>query len=185
MTQHNWRARLQRLRVPFGFVFFAGYFLLATPAWTSLVAGSAVAVFGLLIRAWASGHLRKNQELATSGPYAHTRNPLYFGSLILVVGFGICSANAWLVVASIALFFGIYWPVMQREEEYMAQLFGEQFRQRAAGVPRFFPRLTPYRPGDERQRFDRALYMRYREYRAALGFAGVVAALAAKILWRG
>lgn len=188
MKEQNWRSRLQRLRVPFGFVFFVVYYVFADPTWTTLAAGSGIALLGLFVRAWASGHLRKNQEFAISGPYAYTRNPLYFGSLILVLGFGVCSANAWLVVASIALFFGIYWPVMQREEEDMQQLFGRQFCECAANVPKFFPRLTPFRSpfqsGQESPGFDRSLYMRYREYRAALGFAGVIAALAAKILWR-
>lgn len=183
MSPLRWKVSLQRLRVPFGFVFFAVFFIFSHPTWRTLSAGSAVAAAGLFIRGWASGHLRKNQELALSGPYAYTRNPLYFGSLILVAGFAICSANWWLAMASVALFFSIYWPVMLREEEEISRIFGDAVRECAAHVPRFFPRLRPYRTPRGAARFDCSLYVRYREYRAALGFAGVVAALAAKIAW--
>ena len=80
---------IQRFRVPLGFLFAAIFLIFAKPELLTLFMGGAIAVVGLLVRAWAAGHIRKNQTLAVSGPYAHTRNPLYLGSFILGVGFTI------------------------------------------------------------------------------------------------
>jgi hypothetical protein len=125
---------------------------------------------GLAIRAWAAGHIRKNTELATSGPYAFTRNPLYFGSFLLGLGFTIASGRWPLALLFAALFIGIYFPVMRVEASTMGQLFGSDFDSYKRSVPLFFPRLTPYRSDKSAAvRFDGALYLRYREYRAALG----------------
>jgi protein-S-isoprenylcysteine O-methyltransferase Ste14 len=133
------------------------------------MAGVTVSVFGLLLRAWAAGHIRKNSALATSGPYAFTRNPLYLGSFLLGLGFTIGSGWWPLGIIFVVLFLGIYLPVMRVESETLAQLFGESYQRYARGVPLFLPRLTPYRSEGGKTEFDRSLYMRYREYRAALG----------------
>jgi protein-S-isoprenylcysteine O-methyltransferase Ste14 len=155
--------------VPLGFLCAALFVLFARPRPITLAVGAPLSFVGLLLRAWGSGHLRKNDDLATSGPYAHTRNPLYLGSFIMGVGFTIASGRWWLGVLFVALFLGIYLPVMRVESATLAQLFGESFRKYAAAVPVFLPRVTPYRSGETRIRFDQSLYLRYREYRAALG----------------
>lgn len=160
---------IQRWRVPLGFLCAALFIVFARPRPATLIAGAAVSLFGVLLRAWASGHIRKNDALAVSGPYAYTRNPLYLGSFILGLGFTIGSGRWWLGILFAALFLGIYLPVMRVESATLAQLFGERFRAYAEAVPLFLPRLTPYRSGDEKTGFDSGLYMRYREYRAALG----------------
>ena len=166
---------MQRWRVPLGFLVAAIFIVLARPRPLTLVLGGAVAVCGLLVRAWASGHIRKNDALATSGPYAHTRNPLYFGTFILGLGFSIAAAGGWLLFCLLgcifaALFLGIYLPVMRVEASTLAQLFGEDYERYAAAVPLLFPRLTPYDGRGARDlKFDMDLYLRYREYRAALG----------------
>jgi len=135
----------------------------------TLLVGALVSVFGLSLRAWAAGHIRKNDALAVSGPYAYTRNPLYLGSFFLGLGFTIGSGRWLLGLLFAALFLGIYLPVMRVESRTMAQLFGEAYAAYSAAVPLFFPRLTPYRTDVTDTRFDRSLYMRYREYEAALG----------------
>ena len=169
---------MQRWRVPLGFLVAALFIVLARPRGVTLAIGGAVAVCGLLVRAWASGHIRKNDALAVSGPYAYTRNPLYLGTFILGLGFTIAAAGDWwllyLVLGGMfaALFLGIYLPVMRVEALTLAQLFGEDYRRYAASVPLLFPRLTPYGGDDGRATrltFDLSLYLRYREYRAALG----------------
>ena len=166
---------VQRWRVPLGFACAAVFIILAKPNARSLAVGGAVALVGLLIRAWASGHIHKNDRLAVSGPYAHTRNPLYLGSFILGIGFTVAaSSGLWLFAALgglfAALFLGIYIPVMRVEASTLAGLFGEEYARYAASVPLLFPRLTPYKIDDTAPtRFDAGLYMRYREYRAALG----------------
>ncbi|HEV2883862.1 MAG TPA: isoprenylcysteine carboxylmethyltransferase family protein [Pyrinomonadaceae bacterium] len=155
--------------MPLSFLCAALFLLFARPRPVTLAVGALVSLFGLLLRAWAAGHIRKNSELATSGPYAYTRNPLYLGSFLLGLGFSI-GAGRWLLGLLFAvLFLGIYFPVMRVESATMAQLFGDAFARYAKAVPLFFPRLTPHRDNDATVEFDRGLYMRYREYRAALG----------------
>ncbi len=173
---------LQRIRVPLGFLFAAIFLFFARPSPLSLAVGGVIAVLGLLIRAWASGHIRKNQELAVSGPYALTRNPLYLGSFILGLGFTIASGVWWLGLLFIALFLGIYLPVMRVEAEDLEAIFGEQYLDYSRRVPLFFPRLRAKIGADVK--FDKNLYLRYREYRAALGsaFAWLILAFKAYFL---
>jgi protein-S-isoprenylcysteine O-methyltransferase Ste14 len=161
---------MQRWRVPLGFLCGALFLWFARPSWMTLSIGGGVALIGLALRAWSAGHIRKNAQLATSGPYAYTRNPLYLGSFLLGVGFTIASGQWWLAIPFAALFLGIYFPVMRVEAAHLAESFGEDFKDYARAVPLFFPRLSPYR--DEKthgSKFDASLYMRYREYNAALG----------------
>jgi protein-S-isoprenylcysteine O-methyltransferase Ste14 len=163
---------VQRWRVPLGFACAAVFILLARPEPRSLAVGGLVALAGLALRAWAAGHIRKNDRLAVSGPYAHTRNPLYLGSFLLGLGFTVAAGRPLLLGGLFAaLFLGIYLPVMRVEAATLAELFGEEFRRYAREVPLFLPRPTPYRPGGEGEpaKFDASLYLRYREYRAALG----------------
>src|SRR6185503_347620 len=79
---YSWQTIARRIRVPLGFAFAVIYLWLAHPTPRSIVAGICVTIVGLLTRAVASGHVKKNEELTTSGPYAYTRNPLYLGSLV-------------------------------------------------------------------------------------------------------
>ncbi len=158
---------IQRFRVPLGFLFGIVFLIFARPAPITLAIGGAIAIVGILIRAWASGHIRKNQNLAVSGPYSFTRNPLYLGSFILGVGFTIVSGVWWLGLVFISLFLGIYLPVMRVEAKELTGIFGADYKEYAGKVPLFFPRFTPYEASETK--FDMSLYVRYREYRAALG----------------
>jgi protein-S-isoprenylcysteine O-methyltransferase Ste14 len=167
--------------VPLGFLCAALFVLLARPRLTTLIIGAVISLLGLGVRAWASGHIRKNASLATSGPYAHTRNPLYLGSFLLGLGFTMASGRWVLGLLFAGLFFGIYWPVMRLESSTLAEMFGENYRDYARKVPLFFPRLTPYeKESNEATPFDGSLYLRYREYRAALGLLIAWALLAFK-----
>ena len=109
------------------------------PPWRSLAFGAILIVPGLLIRALASGHVRKNEALATSGPYAYTRNPLYLGSLLIGVGFAVAARSWWVGVALVVMFFAIYLPVIRDEEAFLRQKFPE-FEEYARRVPRMFPK---------------------------------------------
>jgi len=161
---------IQRWRVPLGFLSAALFVLLAKPRPLMLVIGAAVSLLGLGLRAWASGHIKKNDDLATSGPYAHTRNPLYLGSFLLGLGFTIASARWVLGLVFAALFLSIYLPVMRVEGSTLEGIFGENYQNYANEVPLFFPQFARYRnQRSETTHFDPRLYLRYREYRAALG----------------
>ena len=168
------------MRVPLGFLFGAVFLVFARPEFSTLIVGGIIAFVGVSIRAWASGHIRKNQNLAVSGPYAFTRNPLYLGSFVLGVGFTIASGVWWLALLFVALFLGIYLPVMRVEADDLTEMFGEDYKEYARRVPLFFPRPTADKKSDA-VKFDFNLYMRYREYRAALGliFAWTILAVRA------
>ncbi|MFM9903001.1 MAG: methyltransferase family protein [Pyrinomonadaceae bacterium] len=174
---------LQRIRIPLGFLFAIIFIIFSRPAPVPLAVGGVVAFIGVAIRAWASGHIRKASKLAVSGPYAYTRNPLYVGSFILGVGFCIASGVWWLALLFIGLFLGIYLPVMRVEVDDIRRIFGADFDEYEQNVPMFIPRLTVWQKTDET--FDFGLYLQYREYRAALGAAVAIAALAAKSFFLG
>ncbi len=137
----EWSRIARRIRVPLGFLFAVLYFWLARPTWRSMALGAVVIVPGLLIRALASGHVRKNEALATSGPYLYTRNPLYLGSLLIGIGFAIAARSWWVGIGLVIMFFAIYLPVMHNEEAFLRQRFPE-FDEYVRRVPRLFPRLV-------------------------------------------
>lgn len=175
---------VQRWRVPLGFACGALFIIFARPRPLSLAIGGVIALIGLGLRAWAAGHIRKNARLAVSGPYAHTRNPLYLGSFILGIGFTVASAQPLLGLLFAALFLGIYLPVMRVEAETLAGLFGEDYKRYSSAVPLFIPRLLPFREGTTTdEKFDAQLYLRYREYRAALGLLIAWSLLALKAVF--
>jgi protein-S-isoprenylcysteine O-methyltransferase Ste14 len=175
----SWSRIARRIRVPLGFAFAVLYIWLAQPTWISLLAGTLVALPGLAVRALSSGQIKKNEELATTGPYSYTRNPLYLGSLVLAIGFAIAS-RSWVIAAVIvALFFFIYLPVIRGEEAFLRGQFPE-FADYASNVPRLFPRLTSYRAGGMGS-FSSDLYRKHREYNAAIGAAAVIAILIGKL----
>ena len=166
----------RRIRVPVGFVAAALYVWLARPTWSSIVYGSAIIVPALLLRTAASGHVKKNQEVTTTGPYAYTRNPLYVGSIILVIGFGIASRNLWLAVALVMIFAALYLPVVWDEENHLRAEFPD-YAGYAQRVPRFMPRIpSQAAPGE----FSGELYRKHREYNAALGSVGMMILLILK-----
>src|SRR5271167_303924 len=124
-TAVSWGRIARRIRVPLGFLFAVFYFWRARPDWVSLAVGAIVSAVGVLVRAMASGQVKKNEQLATTGPYAYCRNPLYLGSLIIAVGFAIASRDLWVVAGVFALFSLIYVPVIRVEESLLRQQFAE------------------------------------------------------------
>lgn len=158
---------MARLRVPCGFVLVAAFAWFSRPSLASLAYGIPVSIAGLALRAWAAGHLAKNQQLATAGPYAYTRNPLYFGTLMVAAGLAIAARSAGLALLFAAIFILVYWPVIVLEQQHLRKLFPE-YEEYAAGVPV----LLPYRKRwPAAGRFNWRLYWRNQEYQAFLGFA--------------
>jgi protein-S-isoprenylcysteine O-methyltransferase Ste14 len=176
----TWSQVARRIRVPLGFLFAVLYLWLARPTWLSITIGGVIALAGVALRAVASGHISKDSELTTSGPYAYTRNPLYVGSIIIAAGFAVAARSPWVVLAIIVLFAAIYVPVIRSEEEFLRSRFPE-FDTYAHHVPRFLPRLRPYTSAAGS--FSGQRYLRHREYNALIGTAAIMAALAAKLLW--
>ena len=177
----QWSKVARRIRVPLGFAFAVLYFWLAQPSRRSLALGLLGIVPGLLVRALASGHVRKNEALTTSGPYAYTRNPLYLGSLLIGLGFAVAARSWWIGGALIAMFVGIYLPVIRDEEVFLRNKFPD-FAQYERNVPRIVPRIrgTRDRSGGSTE-FSIDLYFKHREYNALLGSVAMLAGLIAKM----
>jgi protein-S-isoprenylcysteine O-methyltransferase Ste14 len=169
-----------RLRVPGGFLIVLVFALFSRPTVASLAIGLPISVIGLIVRAWAAGCLAKNRNLATGGPYAHTRNPLYIGTLLVAAGLVIAARSLWLGILFAAVFMLIYLPVIQLEEQHLRSLFRE-YADYAACVPALWPRLAPARIGHP-QGFQFALYKKNQEYQAGLGFLLGVAFLVWKLV---
>ena len=176
----DWSLIAQRIRVPLGFAFAIFYAWLARPTWLSIIGGGIMTIPGIVLRALASGHVKKNQELTTTGPYAHVRNPLYVGSLIMAVGFALAARSPWILLMMIAMFVAVYLPVIRHEEAYLRELF-PNFADYARNVPRLFPRWRAY--GNGATAFSSDLYWQHREYNAVLGAAAILAVLVAKLMW--
>jgi protein-S-isoprenylcysteine O-methyltransferase Ste14 len=167
-----------RLRVPSSFLIVAVFALFSHPSGESLIVGAPVAILGLALRAWAAGCLAKNCELATGGPYAYTRNPLYIGTLLVAAGLTIAARNLWLGALFAAVFVFVYLPVIQNEEQHLRRLFPE-YAAYAARVPALWPRWSASKNSNP---FRAALYLKNQEYQAGVGFTAGMLFLLWKVL---
>ena len=181
---HVWQRIARRIRVPLGFCFSALFLWLARPTWPTLGASLLLVLPGLWLRAYASGYVRKNAELTTSGPYAYTRNPLYLGSILIAFGFAAAARSTVIFAVLLLLFTVIYLPTIRSEEAFLNATFPEfsTYRQR---VPRLLPRLRSPSTSTPFAGFDRARYRHHREYNAGIGVLAIYSALIAKIVWLG
>lgn len=182
---------IEQLKLVALFALIAALIYFSAPKMPSFAIGLALVAVGTLIRIWAGGHLTRDQQLTTSGPYQYTRNPFYLGRLLLIVGFGVMSGLgnivAWaILIVALVIFFVWYMPRKeQREGGRLLKMFGPDYERWKANVPSLFPRLTPYtmnpRPwsrelfmgGDERFTGNKELW-------TTLGIIGI----AALFFWR-
>lgn len=170
-----------RFRVPLGYVAGLVVLWLARPVPSLLAAGLVVAAFGEGIRLWASGHIEKTRSLATGGPYAHCRNPLYFGSVLMGLGAATAAASPWVVLA-VAVYFAAFYPsVMHSEADFLRQKFPEEYAAWSRDVPLFLPRITP--GGPRESPFSWARVAANKEWRTALALPAVALLLYARSLW--
>ncbi len=158
---------VMRLRVPSGFLLAFVFGMFARPTPQSLLLSLPLCLGGLALRGWAAGLLRKNMQLTHGGPYAYTRNPLYLGTLLTALGLSV-AAQSWLLLGvTVAVFVGVYLPVMEQEEAHLVKIF-PAYRNYAEKVPLLWPRF----PGlASEQRFDLAQYVRNQEWKAAFAYA--------------
>jgi protein-S-isoprenylcysteine O-methyltransferase Ste14 len=173
----RWQKVARRIRVPLGFLAAALYLFSLwqhAPRPAAVAWSLALVLPGLWLRAYASGYVKKNRELTVTGPYAYTRNPLYVGSMLIAAGFAVALLN-WPFAVVLAFGFAIiYIPVIASEERFLRATFSG-FDHYCRRVPRIIPRLTPARivTKDGQQptagSFSLELYLRHREYNAAVG----------------
>jgi prepilin signal peptidase PulO-like enzyme (type II secretory pathway) len=171
-----------------GFVFAALFLWLANPSWRTMTLSLALVLPGLWMRGYASGYVRKDAQLATTGPYAYTRNPLYLGSMLIAFGFAAAAASWMILVLLAVLFAAIYIPTILSEEAYLREHFAG-YEAYARAVPRLLPRGAgaakemamdggvPAEGG-----FSTELYLRHREYNSAMGAGAIYLALVLRLL---
>jgi protein-S-isoprenylcysteine O-methyltransferase Ste14 len=165
--------QVARLRVTCGFIMVAAFAWFSRPDARSLALGLPVSALGIALRAWATGHVEKNIQLAQSGPYAYVRNPLYLGTLFCAAGFAIASREWPLAVLFAVAFVFIYLPAIELEEQHLRKLFPE-FAGYADRVPALLPTVRPLRKSGH---FRWNLYIHNREYQAFIGFCAGAAYL--------
>lgn len=194
MISAEWK---ERYRVRIGLAFGLLFIWRAQPRFLPfLFAGLLIAFLGVALRQWAAGCLRKNDELATAGPYSLSRNPLYLGSFLAALGF-IMAATSFSAALSKpfldrSLFFwcflwilaeSVYWPKILKEEENLRGKFGAQYDAYAGSVPRVFPRRFKVSDLDfSTFRWD--LYRRNNEFWSVLGYLAICAILIARYVYR-
>jgi protein-S-isoprenylcysteine O-methyltransferase Ste14 len=189
-SMQSWQRIARRIRVPLGFLAAALYLFelwRRTPQ-PAAVAGSLLLVLpGLWLRGYAAGYVKKNRELTMTGPYAHTRNPLYLGSMLMAAGFAVALLSWAMALVLAGGFALIYIPVIASEERFLRATF-PGFDAYCRQVPRLIPRLTPAKlatipasadsasnagqaaePAPAGFSLDR--YLKHREYNAAIGAA--------------
>jgi protein-S-isoprenylcysteine O-methyltransferase Ste14 len=171
-----------RWRVRTAFFAFLITLVLAKPTVCSILIGIGISLIGLVIRAWASGHLKKEKKLAVSGPYRYTRNPLYLGNLILGVSLAV-GGHSWWVFGIFVVYFLMFYPaIIYTERERLKRLFPGQYDEYRRFVPLFFPFRKPWGSA-EALPFSRALYRKNKEYRALIGAAVFWLIMAGKIIF--
>lgn len=173
----RWQNIARRIRVPLGFLAAVLYLFSLwqhAPRPAAVAWSMALVLPGLWLRGYASGYVKKNRELTVTGPYAHTRNPLYLGSMLIAAGFAVALLS-WPVAVVLAIGFAIiYIPVIASEERFLRATF-PRFGEYCRRVPRLVPRPTPARfdrEGGEQPSagsFSLDLYLSHREYNAAIG----------------
>jgi protein-S-isoprenylcysteine O-methyltransferase Ste14 len=157
----------QRYRVTAGFLAGMVFLYMSEPTLRLYAIGALISLLGIGVRFWAAGHLRKARELTTSGPYSHTRNPLYVGSFLMLLGFTL-AGGSWIAgILVLVLFIIFYVPTVYREEIELRRGFPEEFDRYSSQVPRFMPRLTPYSRTPASFCLDQLI--RNREYNSLIG----------------
>ncbi len=159
----------KKLRLWFMYPFFLAYLFVAKPDDRYFWAGTAVLFAGLIVRFWASGYIMKSRVLATSGPYAYTRNPLYLGNFILGLGIAVISGSFWLVFYYGIAFTILYLGTIREEQGVLEEKFGQAYRDYTAAVPMFFPSFAPYKMSGQ-QKFSIAQSFKNGEFIRIFGF---------------
>lgn len=190
----SWR---ERYRVRIGFAFAILFLWRAQPrSIVLLFLGLGIALIGVLIRQWAAGCVKKMDELATSGPYALVRHPLYLGSFIAAFGVLLSASSFsfsmtkpyfdrtlffwaffWILIDS------IYKPKIEQEEKNLEAKFSNQFIEYVQKVPQLFPNRLRFSDLDFSS-FRIAVWKKNEEYWSLIGYFILCAILIARYSYR-
>lgn len=148
--------------------------------------GMIFVLLGCAIRIWASGYIYKYKEekrLAVNGPYQYTRNPLYFGSMLIGIGFCFLSGMLWTFFLFVVLYFLFYYPVIIQEERMMKDIFGEKYLVYYKNVPRFFPTYRSCSNRNSSSSFSWKMVMVNREFQQSGYILIMTGIIGVKFLW--
>lgn len=176
---------MRKLRLKSVWLLLIPFLWLASPTPATLSVGLGLALVGLFVRGLSAGHIHKDRQLAVTGPYAHTRNPLYLGTLLLGVGVTVAGGEPIFIALFLVFFALVYTRTMRGEARLLEREFGDAYREYARRVPALLPRLTPYRPSAPAGggRFSLSRYRRNREYEALLGALAGFTLLVLRMYW--
>ena len=169
----------ERYRAFIGIVSLIIVLFVARPNAKSIAIGFFFIMLGTFFRAWASGYINKNNELATRGPYALSRNPLYFGNFILGIGIAIAANHLYSYII-FAIYYFVFFPaLMVMENNRMREKFGEKYEKWSKGLNSFFPGIKKI----DTSGFNISYYMKNREYKVIYFSLFIVIALIFKALF--
>jgi len=158
---YRWRVRAASIGLILAIIF-------ARPDLTSFLTGLGICFLGLLIRTWSAGHLRKEKELAISGPYQYTRNPLYLGNFMIGISVAFAS-RSWWVFGYFAAYFLLFYPLaIKKEMERMKELFPGEYDEYKKKAPLFFPTWKSF-SFSGKNKFSWKLFRKNKEWRALIG----------------
>jgi protein-S-isoprenylcysteine O-methyltransferase Ste14 len=175
------KRRFYRWRVPCAFVVGVLALILARPTAWSVLLGLILVLPGVAFRLWASGHIEKTKRLATGGPYSHTQNPLYLGTLLIALGVAVASAHIAVVAVAAAYLLAFFPVVLRDEKRFLREKFGSEYERWSAQVPLLIPRLSA--AGPRESRFEWRRVARNREWKAGLALLAVLAFLSLRSLF--
>jgi len=118
------------------------YAFTSNPNVATAIIGLTAGLIGMLIRLYASGYIIKNKQLATTGPYAFVRHPLYTGNVLLVMGFALANSSLWAIPLAIGFFWFYYPPAIEYEDRKLRKIFGHEWENWAGSTPALVPRLA-------------------------------------------
>lgn len=177
-----WHRLVIQHRIKLSYVFIVAALIFIRPSQQSILCGLPLILLGEAIRVWASGHIHKFKEVTHTGPYALCRHPLYLGHFLITCGFLVAGDQLWIGIAGVVVFWMIFIPTMQREENQLSEMFGNDYRDYMARIPRMIPRWhADVRAGS----FDASLVKQHRELKNIFGLVIGLAVFAALGIWHG
>ncbi len=175
----NFKKYFERYRSFIGIVSLLATIYVAKPNAKSIAIGFFFIMLGTFFRAWSSGYINKNNELATEGPYSLTKNPLYFGNFILGIGIAIASNSLYGYIIFSVYYFIFFPALIIMENNRMKAKFGKKYEEWSKGLNTFFPSIKKINFSG----FNISYYMKNREYKVIYFSLFIVITLIFKALF--
>jgi len=127
------------LRQAVGLLLVAVCAYFAKPDIGTVAIGLAMALVGQVFRIYAAGFIFKNKQLASSGPYALVRHPLYLGNFLILIGFTLAAANLYVAIGVVVFFLVWYPAAIAYEDSKLENIFEEEWREWSKNIRAIIP----------------------------------------------